>query len=141
MRRISLPSIAEISSKTKGTLFDTLNMEILRIEDYRIEFSMFVTSKHLAPNHYLHGGAVVSLADSACGIGALSHLPVDALGFTTIELKTNFLGTATTGELRCIATPHHLGRTTQVWDAEVTENKRDKTIAVFRCTQMVLWPR
>ena len=141
MKRISLPSIAEISSKTKGTLFDTLDMDILEVEDCRIEFSMFVNSKHLAPNHYLHGGAVVSLADSACGVGALSHLPIGALGFTTIELKTNFLGTITTGELRCIATPHHLGRTTQVWDAEVTEYESDKTIAIFRCTQMVLWPK
>ena len=141
MKRISLHSIAEITSKTKGALFDTLDMKILAIEDCRIEYSMFVTSKHLAPNHYLHAGAVVSLADSACGIGSLSHLPLDALGFTTVELKTNFIGTATKGELRCVATPQHLGRTTQVWDAVVSERAREKTIAIFRCTQMILWPK
>ena len=141
MKRIPLPSIAEITSKTKGTFFETLNLEILAIEELRVEFSMWVDSKHLAPNHFLHGGAIVSLADSACGIGAITHLPIGASGFTTIELKTNFLGTSTAGELRCIAIPHHLGRTTQVWDADVTEKKHDKTIAVFRCTQMVLWPK
>tara|TARA_B100000686_G_scaffold348877_1_gene440981 strand:- start:959 stop:1399 length:441 start_codon:yes stop_codon:yes gene_type:complete len=141
MKRIPLPSIAEIKSKTKGTLFDTLDLKILAIEDRRIEFSMRVSSKHLAPNHFLHGGAIVSLADSACGIGAATHLPIGASSFTTIELKTNFLGTCTSGELRCIATPHHLGRRTQVWDANVTEQKGKNTIALFRCTQMILWPK
>ena len=141
MKRIPLPSIAEIKSKTKGTLFDALDLKILAIEDLRVELSMRVSSKHLAPNHFLHGGAIVSLADSTCGTGAATHLPIGASSFTTIELKTNFLGTCTSGELRCIATPHHLGRRTQVWDANVTGQKGNNTIALFRCTQMVLWPK
>jgi len=141
MDQISLPSVAEMNTKAKGTLFETLNMEILAIEDGQIEIAMPITHKHLAPNHYLHGGSVVSLADSTCGIGALAHLPEGASGFTTIELKTNFLGTATIGELRCIAAPEHLGRTTQVWRAKVTEAENGKTIAIFLCTQMVLWEK
>ena len=64
MDRISLPSVAEMNTKAKGTLFETLNMEILAVEDGRIEIAMPITHKHLAPNHYLHGGSVVSLADS-----------------------------------------------------------------------------
>ena len=139
MDQIPLPSVAEMNTKAKGTLLETLNMKILAVEDGRIEISMPITHKHLAPNHYLHGGSVVSLADSACGIGAFAHLPEGASSFTTIELKTNFLGTATIGELRCIATPQHLGRTTQIWGAKVTEAENSKTIAIFLCTQMVLW--
>ena len=39
------------------------------------------------------------------------------------------------------ATPAHLGRTTQVWDAVVFDEASMRTLALFRCTQMVLYPR
>ena len=79
------------------------------------------------------------LADTSCGYGCMITLPEGANSFTTIELKSNFLGTAREGKVDCIATPIHLGRTTQVWDATVSA--AGKTIALFRCTQMVLWPK
>lgn len=95
---------------------------------------------HLAPNGYLHGGTVVALADTCCGFGALASLPEGAESFTTIELKTNFLGTAREGTVYCEARLAHGGRSTQVWDAEV-KNEAGRTVALFRCTQMVLYPR
>jgi len=98
-----------------------------------------VRPDHLAPNGYLHAGVVVGLADTACGYGCVASLPDGAAGFTTIELKTNFLGTAREGELRCRATLSHGGRTTQVWDA-VVEDANEQTVALFRCTQLVLYP-
>ncbi len=56
------------------------------------------------------------------------------------ELKANFLGTAAVGDIIFgEATPAHLGRTTQVWDATVSSEKTGKTIALFRCTQLILW--
>ena len=64
-----------------------------------------------------------------------------ASGFTTVELKSNHLGTALDGTIECVATAAHLGRTTQVWDAVVTHRESGKTIALFRCTQMVLYPK
>jgi uncharacterized protein (TIGR00369 family) len=82
---------------------------------------------------------VVALADTSCGYGCVASLPEGARGFTTIELKSNFLGTARDGAIRCRATPAHLGRTTQVWDAVITTETDGKVIALFRCTQMVLW--
>jgi len=57
-----------------------------------------------------------------------------------LELKANFLGTVATGDtILGEATPVHLGRSTQVWDASVTSEKTGKTIAIFRCTQLILW--
>ena len=67
----------------------------------------------------------------------MSRLPQGASGFTTIELKSNHLGTALQGTIECHARPIHLGRTTQ--DAMVSA--KGKTLALFRCTQMVLWPK
>lgn len=94
-----------------------------------------------APNGYLHAGTVITLADTLCGYGCVANLPDGASGFTTIEVKSNFLGTATEGSLTCRATMIHGGRTTQVWDAPVVHEQTGKTIALFRCTQMVLWPK
>jgi uncharacterized protein (TIGR00369 family) len=93
----------------------------------------------LAPNGYLHAGTVVTLADTACGYGCIANLPQGASGFTTLELKSNHLGTARSGKIEVVAKAVHLGRTTQVWDATVTH--QGKTIAMFRCTQMVLFPK
>jgi len=90
-----------------------------------------------APNGYLHAGAVVTLADTACGYGCLLSLPEGATGFTTIELKTNFLRTTQEGTIACEARLVHGGRTTQLWDAAVTDPE-GRTMALFRCTQLIL---
>ena len=105
----------------------------------RAEFA--VSARLLAPNGFMHGGSVVSLADTCAGYGALAHLPEGSTGFTTIELKTNYLGTARDGVVECSATAVHLGRTTQVWDATVRAKGSDRALALFRCTQLVLYPK
>jgi uncharacterized protein (TIGR00369 family) len=96
---------------------------------------------HLAPNGYLHAGTIVTLADTCCGYGCFANLPEGANGFTTIELKSNHLGTALEGTIVGRAKAVHLGKTTQVWDAVVSHKETGKTIALFRCTQMVLYPK
>lgn len=106
-----------------------------------LEAELKVRKALMAPNGYLHAGSVVSLADSACGYGCVLNLPEGASGFTTVELKTNFLGTAREGVIECRAEALHLGRTTQLWDATVRHRDTGKRIALFRCTQMVLWPK
>ncbi len=94
----------------------------------------------LAPNGYLHAGAVVTLADTACGYGCLNSKPPQAKLFTTVELKSNFMGTVKPpAVITCEARLVHGGKTTQVWDAEVKDLEKKKTIAVFRCTQLIIY--
>ena len=124
-----------------GHLPGHLGVEILTVSREAVESRMAVRREVMAPNGYLHAASVVALADTSCGYGCVAALPEGARGFTTIELKSNFLGTTREGAIRCRATPAHLGRTTQVWDAVVTNEVDGKTIALFRCTQMVLWPK
>lgn len=101
-----------------------------------------VTKAHMAPNGFMHAASVIALVDTACGYGCASSLPEGGTGFTTIELKANYLGTAREGEtVACEARLAHGGRMTQVWDAEATNLSTGKVIALFRCTQMVLYPR
>jgi 1,4-dihydroxy-2-naphthoyl-CoA hydrolase len=95
----------------------------------------------MAPNGYLHAATIVALADTSCGYGTFLSLPEGAEGFTTVELKCNFLGTRRAGVIGCEARMVHGGRTTQVWDATVTDAEGGKPLALFRCTQMILYPR
>ncbi len=82
---------------------------------------------------------MVALADSVCGFGAGQVLPKGAKGYTTIELKSNFLATASDGTLLARADAEHLGRTTQVWKSEVVHEETGRKLALFRCTQMILY--
>jgi uncharacterized protein (TIGR00369 family) len=122
-----------------GYLPGLVGVEILTVSKEFVESRMMVRREVMAPNGFLHAASVIALADTSCGYGCLATLPDGAKGFTTIELKSNFLGTAREGYIACRATPVHLGRTTQVWDAVVTNEAGGVKIALFRCTQMVLW--
>lgn len=119
----------------------TLGVEIVTVSAEKVESRMKVEKRLLAPNGYLHAASVVALADTSCGYGCVAALPKGASGFTTIELKSSFLGTTRGGAIVCRATPVHRGRTTHVWDAEVTVERTGARIAQFRCTQMILWPK
>jgi 1,4-dihydroxy-2-naphthoyl-CoA hydrolase len=122
-----------------GYLPGLVGVEILAVGEKGVESRMAVRREVMAPNGFLHAASVVALADTSCGYGCVALLPQGASGFTTIELKSNFMGTAREGFIFCRATPVHLGRTTQVWDAAVSIEGTERTIALFRCTQMVLW--
>jgi len=122
-----------------GTLPDHLGFEFVSAEDGRIKAGFTIQGHHLAPNGFLHAASIIMLADSCCGFGCMMHLPDGASSFTTIEIKSNHLGTARDGWIDCEASPVHRGRTTQVWNATVSA--AGKTIALFRCTQTILWPK
>ena len=131
---------ASFNALSRDKLPGLLGISIIESDGTGVVAEMPVTADHLAPNGYLHAGAVVSLADTACGHGCMVNLPEGAQGFTTVELKSNHLGTVLEGIIACRATAAHLGRTTQVWDAVVARHDTGKTLALFRCTQMILYP-
>jgi uncharacterized protein (TIGR00369 family) len=131
----------ELNDLLPGTLPGLLGVVVDSHDPGRLTAHLDVRPEVLAPNGYLHAATVVGLADTACGLATRALLPEGAGGFTTIELKSNYLGTIREGRIDVVATNVHAGRTTQVWDAVVTVAASGKTIALFRCTQSVLWPR
>lgn len=135
------PLVDELNALSPGHLPGLLGFEIVTASNEELRSRLEVRPDLLAPNGFLHAATVVALADTTCGYGTRLHLPDGARGFTTIELKTNFLGTVVEGAIACRATAVHAGRTTQVWDAVVTDEAGGRTLALFRCTQAVLWPR
>ena len=127
-----------MSAAMEGRLPGLFGVELLSIEHGAVESRLPLKDEHLAPNDFLHAGTVITLADTSAGMGCLASLPEGALGFTTVELKTNFLGTAREGVLHCSARMVHGGSRTQVWDASVSREHDERVIALFRCTQFLL---
>jgi uncharacterized protein (TIGR00369 family) len=136
-----MTTIEQLNARGQGYLPGLIGIEFISIEPGRLTSRLALRPELLAPNGYLHAATIIALADTTCGYGTITDLPSGAENFTTIELKSNFLGTAREGVITCVATRVHSGRTTQVWDARVTDEASDKTIALFRCTQLILYPR
>jgi uncharacterized protein (TIGR00369 family) len=131
----------ELNKRGVGTLPGLIGLEIMEAEEGRVSGRLDLRDEIMAPNGYLHAATVVALADTSCGYGTFVNLPEGAENFTTIELKSNFVGTKRGGAISCTAELVHGGRTTQVWDAKVADEESGKPIALFRCTQLILYPR
>lgn len=84
----------------------------------------------------LHGGTLISLADSAGAICAFLNLPADADGTSTIQSSTSFIGAVTAGSIEAVATPLHVGRTTIVITTQV--HNEGRLVATTTQTQSVL---
>ena len=121
-----------------GSLPDRYGLRVTALAEGRVDAQLMVQPWMMAPNGFLHAASVVLLADTCAGYATVAHLPDGAKNFTTLELKSNFLGTAKDGVIRTECTAEHLGRTTQVWSASVF-NEAGRKLALFRCTQMILW--
>ena len=130
-----------LNGRGEGRLPALFGFRVMAIEQGLLVAELDIRPELLAPNGFLHAATVIALADTASGFGCIAHMPKGAENFTTVELKCNFLGTAREGTIACIAKPAHLGRNTQVWDATVSKHGDGKPIALFRCTQMILWPK
>jgi len=139
-----MTTIEQLNARGQGYLPGLIGIEFISIEPGRLTSHLVLRPELLAPNGYLHAATIIALADTTCGYGTITDLPSGGQNFTTIELKSNFrllLRTAREGGIACVATRVHSGRTTQMWDAQVTDEASDKTIALFRCTQLILYPR
>jgi 1,4-dihydroxy-2-naphthoyl-CoA hydrolase len=134
-------TIEALNERGVGKLPGYLGIVFTRVDAAEIEAELAVRTELMAPNGFLHAGSIVTLADTSCGYGCFANLPQGATGYTTIELKSNHLGTAKEGTIASFAKAVHMGRTTQVWDAVVTHKESGRTIALFRCTQMILYPK
>jgi 1,4-dihydroxy-2-naphthoyl-CoA hydrolase len=131
----------ELNKRGIGTLPGLIGLEVVGAEKGRLSSRLDLRDELMAPNGYLHAATVIALADTSCGYGTFVNLPDGAESFTTVELKSNFVGTKRDGAILCEAKLVHGGRTTQVWDATVADEADGKPIALFRCTQMILYPR
>ena len=134
-------TLDQMNHRGDGRLPGMMGFRVTALEEGMLAAELDIRPELLAPNGYLHAATVIALADTACGYGCIAHLPAGAENFTTAELKSNFFSTAKEGTIATVARPVHLGNSTQVWDAVVTRKADGRQMALFRCTQLVLWPR
>jgi uncharacterized protein (TIGR00369 family) len=140
--RSDLDAVAEsLRQATEHTFPGHVGLELVELGVGSAVMRCEIQPFHLAPNGFLHAGVVITLADTAAGYGCVANWPEGATGFTTIELKTNFTGTILEGAMRADAKMTHGGRTTQVWDVDVAAESTGKRLALFRATQMILYPK
>lgn len=132
--------VEKLNKANDGKLPGWLGLEITSVRDGLVEGRLPVRTELIAHTGYLLAGALLSVADILCAYGVSTAWPEGANGFTTVEVKCNFVGTARDGAVLCRAKLLHGGRTTQVWDAEMTNEATGKLMAAFRCTQMILYP-
>ncbi len=132
-------TVDEFNAIGGGHLPGHLGIIVTEVNGREVRAELPIVPMLMAPNGFLHAGSVLSLADTAAGYGCVANLPDGAKGFTTLETKSNHLGTAREGVIVCVARAAHLGKSTQVWDVDVSVRNSDKVIALFRCTQMILY--
>jgi 1,4-dihydroxy-2-naphthoyl-CoA hydrolase len=134
-------TIAILREAMKGYLPELVGMEIMALTVGKVNGRLQVHKALMAPNGFLHAATIIALADTCCGMGTIAHLPDGASLFTTVELKCNFLGTVREGSITCEAELVQTGRHIQVWDATVKSEDTGQRLCLFRCTQMILWPK
>ena len=102
----------------------------------------YLTVRHelIAGTGFLWAPVVITMADALCAFGVNRHWPEGAKSFTTVDCSANFISSAKEGErVTATATPLHTGRTTQIWDARVTNETSGRLMASYRCTQLLLY--
>ena len=138
---MSSRDVAQLNEFTRNKHPGMVGVEVTSCTEEAVTGEVVVREDCVAGTGYLWAPVVITLADWLCAAGTPLHFRDGAQSFTTIELKTNFLGSAKTGErVTGRAVPAHVGRTTQVWDVEIRNESTDRVIALFRCTQMILYP-
>jgi 1,4-dihydroxy-2-naphthoyl-CoA hydrolase len=134
-------SVEGLNRANIGKLPEHLGLEVIEVGPGKVAGRFEVREDLVAHTGYLLAGVVLSVADILCAYGVDTVWPEGASGFTTVEVKCNFMGTLTKGAGVCTAELLHGGRTTQVWDAQFRDEATGKLLAAFRCTQIILYPR
>ena len=140
--KITIPkTLPEWNAIGKDYFQGLIGLEFEMVSPSEVRASIKAAKQNLSWNGFMHAASVVGIADSACAYGTVASLPTEATGFTTLELKANFISSITDGEAICIASAIHQGKSTQVWDAVVISAASRKKMALFRCTQQILYPK
>ena len=132
-------NVEYFNNLSKGHFPGFLGIVITKVAEGSLLAEMPIVKNLFAPNGFLHAGSIVSFADTIAGYSVLAHLPENGKSFTTLELKSNFIRATRDGIIECESSAEHLGRTTQVWRVDVRSQETKKKIAVFSCTQLILY--
>jgi len=130
-------ALAELNGVRAPSLIDTLGIEVVELTRERVILTMPIDERTRQPFGILHGGASVALIETAASLGAWWNVDRTREAAVGIEINANHLRARRDGMVRCVATPVHRGRTTQVWSATITDDQ-DRPVCIGRCTLAVV---
>lgn len=136
LRRTPQEAAVRANQRIQGTFAGVLGMEFTHLSPDRVEATLKVRQEHKQPWGILHGGTVMTLADTVAGAGAYMNLG-RGQETVTVELKINLIGAVREGSIRAEATPLHRGRTTSIWETRITD-ENGKLVAAALSTHLVL---
>jgi 1,4-dihydroxy-2-naphthoyl-CoA hydrolase len=115
----------------------TIGSELLEADPAGVRARIAWDESRCTAAGMLHGGVLMSLADSAAAVCAFLNLPDGASGTTTVESKTNFMRAVREGMVMATSTPLHKGRRFVVVETELTDDQ-NRLVAKVTQTQAVL---
>ena len=118
-------------------LADSLGIDIQLLTAERVEATMPVDERTRQPFGLLHGGASVALAETVASLGGAMHVDLETTVVVGIEINANHLRAKRDGVVRAVGRPIHVGRSTQVWAIEISDEE-DRLVCVSRCTLAVV---
>ena len=121
---------------TRG-LADALGIQIVELTPQRVVATMPVDARTCQPFGILHGGASVALAETVASLGAVMNVDLEKSTTVGLEINANHLRAKQDGTVRATALPLHVGRSTQVWEVRIVDEK-DRAVCVSRCTLAVV---
>ena len=119
------------------TLVTSLGIEITLLTAERVEATMPVDDRTRQPFGLLHGGANVALAETVASLGGAMQVDLETTAVVGIEINANHLRAKRDGVVHAVATPVHVGRSTQVWSIEIRD-EREQLVCLSRCTLAVV---
>jgi len=122
-----------VEMNIKNTLIESLGIEVVSLDKNQVEMTMPVDERTRQPAGFLHGGASVALAESAASIGAYLNVDPEQANVFGLEINANHMKSKREGTVTAKAIPRHIGKTTMVWEIDITD-EQNNLICVSRCT-------
>lgn len=126
-----------IKSQAENSLLKLLDMEYVEVTADRLVMKMPVGPKVHQPAGILHGGISVTLAETAASMATLVNIDMQTKAPVGMEINANHIRSKKEGELTAVATPFHKGRTSMIWNIEITD-ENNKLVCISRCTMAVI---
>lgn len=129
-------SLSDVNARGKGTMVEHLGIEILELGDSSITGKMPVDHRTKQPIGLLHGGASAAFAETLASTAANLVVNRDEEYCVGLEINANHISSCKEGFVNGVASPLHLGRSTQVWEIRITQG--DRLVCVSRMTMAVM---
>jgi 1,4-dihydroxy-2-naphthoyl-CoA hydrolase len=129
--------LKEMVHITKNTMSEHLGMEVIEIGENFLKGTMPVDHRTHQPAGLLHGGASVALAETLGSFGAALTIDPEKFVCVGLEINANHIRSTRKGVVTGIASPIHLGTTTQVWDIRIYD-EHERLLCISRLTVAIL---